>query len=61
MQRALGSEGLWEGCTAITLIVVVDVIAKQPTRTLLHERREGERRVIEKDRVKKRKRRDEER
>lgn len=43
MQWALGSEGLWEGCAAITLIVVVDVIAKQPTRSLWRERRDGER------------------
>lgn len=41
MQRTLGSEGLWEGPATITLVVVVDMVAKQPTRTLWNERREG--------------------
>jgi len=43
VQRTLGSEGLWEGGAAITLVGVVDVVAEQPTRTLWGERRDGER------------------
>ena len=34
VQRTLSSEGLWEGTSAVTLVVVVDVVAEQPTRTL---------------------------
>lgn len=30
VQGTLGSEGLWEGRAAIALVVVVDVVAKQP-------------------------------
>ncbi len=40
VQGTLGSEGLWEGTAAIALVVVVDVVAEQPTRTLWGERRE---------------------
>lgn len=39
VQGTLGSEGLWEGTAAIALVVVVDVVAEQPTRTLWGERR----------------------
>ena len=41
VQGTLGSEGLWEGHTAIALVVVVDMVAEQPTRSLWNERREG--------------------
>lgn len=34
VQGTLGSEGLWEGTAAIALVVVVDVVAEQPTCTL---------------------------
>lgn len=44
VQRTLSSEGLWEGPTTITLVVVVDVVAEQPTRPLWCQRGEGERR-----------------
>lgn len=34
VQGTLSSEGLWEGPAAVTLVVVVDVVAEQPTRPL---------------------------
>lgn len=34
VQGTLGSEGLWEGTAAIALVVVVDMVAEQPARTL---------------------------
>lgn len=43
MQRTLGSEGLWEGGAAVTLIVVVDMVAKESACTLWHETPEGKR------------------
>lgn len=41
VQRTLSSEGLWEGPTTITLVVVVDMVAKQPACSLWSQRREG--------------------
>lgn len=43
VQGTLSGEGLWEGTAAIALIVVVDVVAEQPTCTLWGERRSRER------------------
>lgn len=40
VQGTLSSEGLWEGPTTITLVVVVDVVAEQPTRPLWGQRKE---------------------
>lgn len=34
VQGTLGSERLWEGTAAITLVIVVDVVAEQSTRSL---------------------------
>lgn len=34
VQGPLGGEGLWEGSAAVALVVVVDVVAEQATRTL---------------------------
>lgn len=34
VQGTLGSERLWEGPAAISLVVVVDMVAEQPARTL---------------------------
>lgn len=39
VQGTLSSEGLWEGTAAIALVVVVDMVAEQPTCTLWGERR----------------------
>lgn len=48
MQGTLGSEGLREGSTTITLVVVVDMVAEQPARTLWRERRKEKRERKEK-------------
>lgn len=34
VQGTLGGKGLWEGTAAIALVVVVDVVAKQPPCSL---------------------------
>lgn len=43
VQGTLGSEGLREGSAAVALVVVVDVVAEQPTRTLWRRGEERER------------------
>lgn len=40
VQGTLRSEGLWKRTAAITLVVVVDVVAEQPACTLWGESRE---------------------
>lgn len=37
VQGTLGGEGLWEGTADIALVVVVDVVAKQPACSLKGE------------------------
>lgn len=43
VQGTLSGEGLWEGTAAIALVIVVDMVAEQPTGTLWGENRERDR------------------